>query len=63
ALTLLPQTADATVVKALSLREKVEVAPVVLHGVVQRVDVEWARPGALVRTTITLKVTEALKGR
>jgi|GEM_PF-1660011 len=62
ALTMLPQTANATVVKALSLREKVEVSPVVLHGVVQRVDVEWARPGAFVRTMITLKVTESLKG-
>lgn len=54
--------AEATVVKALSLREKSEIAPVVVHGIVQRVDVQWKRPGAFVQTLITVKITEALKG-
>lgn len=57
-----PQDAHATVVKTLSLKEKVEVSAVIIHGVVQRVDVEWERPGAFVRTMITVKVIEALKG-
>ncbi len=56
------QPADATVVKALSLREKAQVAPVILHGIVQRVDVQWKRPGAFVQTLISVKVIEALKG-
>lgn len=64
ALTLVaaPATTEATVVKALSLREKARIAPVVVHGVVQRVEVSWRDPGTFIQTIVTLKVTEALKG-
>jgi hypothetical protein len=60
-LTLAPP-AEATVVRALSLREKVEVAPVVIHGVVERVEVEWEVPGARIQTLVTVKIGEAIKG-
>lgn len=54
--------AEATVVKALSLREKVDVAPVVIHGVVDRVEVEWEVPDARIQTLVTVKILECVKG-
>lgn len=54
--------ARATVVKAMSLVEKVEAAPIVVHGTVLAVETKWVVPGARVETRVTLKVIEALKG-
>ncbi|MCK6547402.1 hypothetical protein L6R52_16250 [Myxococcota bacterium] len=54
--------ADATVVKALTLAEKCAIAPVVVHGLVERVEVEWEVPDATLQTRITVKVIESLKG-
>ena len=61
ALPALPRTSDATVVRALSLREKAEVAPVIIRGAVERVEVSWRDPG-FIQTLITVRVDEALKG-
>lgn len=61
-LLLVPTTASATVVKALSLVEKVEVSPVVLHGTVERIETRWVVPGARLETLVTLNVVEAIKG-
>lgn len=62
ALPALPQTADATVVRALSLREKTEVSKVIVHGLVERVEVSWREPKVFAQTLITIRVIEALKG-
>lgn len=57
-----PSEAEATTVRALSLRQKAEIAPVVVHGIVQRTTVEWEVPEARVHTLLTLRVTESVKG-
>jgi hypothetical protein len=61
-LALAPSTASATVVKAMSLVEKVEASPVVLHGTVERIETHWVVPGARLETRVTLRVVEAIKG-
>lgn len=57
-----PSAADATVVRAMSLFEKARAAPLVVHGVVERVETEWDVPEAKTRTLITVQVLEGLKG-
>ncbi len=59
---LLAPDAHATTVKLMSLLEKTEASPLVVHGVVERVETGWAVFGARVETRITLKVLEAIKG-
>ncbi len=54
--------AEATVVKDLTLLEKSEVAKVVVHGVVERVEVEWEVPEAKLQTLVTLRILESIKG-
>lgn len=54
--------AEATVVRALTLAQKVDVAPVVIHGVVERVDTAWRLYGAQVETRVTIRVVETIKG-
>lgn len=54
--------ASATVVKAMTLMEKAQSAPVILHGIVQGTEVRWAVPGARVETLVTIEVIESLKG-
>ncbi len=58
----MPHTAEATVVKMMSLLEKTESAPVVVYGSVERVSTEWAVYGAQLQTLITIKVIEGIKG-
>lgn len=58
----LADRADATVVKALTLAEKCAIAPIVVHGLVERVETEWEVPGATLETRVTVKVIEGLKG-
>ena len=57
-----PAPANATVVKASSLIEKVELAPVIIHGTVERIETRWVVPGARLETLVTLNVIEAIKG-
>ncbi len=57
-----PVAAQATVVKAMSLLEKSEASPVIVHGLVERVDTEWEVFEARVRTIITVKIIESIKG-
>lgn len=61
-LSLMSAEAQATTVKLMSLLEKTEACPVVVHGIVQRVETRWAVFGARVETLVTLEVVEALKG-
>lgn len=61
-LSLCSADASATTVKLMSLLEKTEACPVVVHGVVERVETRWAVFGARVETLVTLEVVEALKG-
>jgi hypothetical protein len=57
-----PSRADATVVKAMTLEEKTQTSPLVVHASVERVEVEWEIPDARARTMITVRVLEVLKG-
>ncbi|MEQ8565504.1 MAG: hypothetical protein RMA76_11405 [Deltaproteobacteria bacterium] len=54
--------ASATVVKAMSLMDKAQEAPVILHAVVQGTETRWMVPGARVETVVTLEVIESIKG-
>ncbi len=54
--------AAATVVKAMTLMEKAQSAPVILHAIVQGTEVRWVVPGARVETLVTIEVIESLKG-
>jgi hypothetical protein len=54
--------AHATTVKLMSLVEKTEACPVVVHGVIERVESRWAVFGARVETVVTLAVIESIKG-
>lgn len=54
--------AEATVVKALTLAEKTEASHLVVHALVERTECEWEVPGAAIRTLITVRVLEVLKG-
>ncbi len=54
--------ASATVVKAMSLMDKAQEAPVILHAVVQGTETRWMVPGARVETVVTLQVIESIKG-
>ena len=57
-----PGSAEGTVVRALDLNQKVGVAPVIVHGIVERVASEWVIPGAQIRTMVTVVVIDSLKG-
>jgi hypothetical protein len=59
---LAPIPAAATVVKAMTLEQKTEASPVVVHALVERVVSEWERDESMIQTLITLKVIEAVKG-
>jgi hypothetical protein len=59
---VLPSRADATVVKAMTLEEKTEAAPLIVHAIVERIESEWNLPGASARTLITIRVLETIKG-
>lgn len=54
--------AEATVVKAMTLAEKTEASPVVLHALVERVETDWEVPGASLQTFVTLRALETIKG-
>jgi hypothetical protein len=54
--------ASATVVKALTLQEKVAVSPLIVHAEVERIEIEWEVPDAAISTFITLRVIDSLKG-
>ncbi len=62
ALALASPPVEATVVRAMTLREKVQRAPVIVHGVVQRVDSAFTDDEARIRTTVALRVIESIKG-
>jgi hypothetical protein len=59
---LIAPEAHATTVKLMSLLEKTEASPVVVHGVIERVESRWAVFGARVETIVTLSVLESIKG-
>jgi hypothetical protein len=59
---LVPSLAGATVVRWLSLDQKTLTSPVVVHGFIERVEVEWEVEGAKTRTVATVRVEEAIKG-
>lgn len=59
---LAPGAAHATVVKALTLYEKAQVAAVVVHATVERAEPAWEIEGGSVKTLVTLKVIASLKG-
>lgn len=59
---LVAAPAHATVVKWMSLADKTQISPVVVHGIIERVDTEWEVVGAKVRTVATVRVVEAIKG-
>jgi hypothetical protein len=59
---LAPIRAQATVVKAMTLQEKTQASPLVVHAIVERIETEWEVPGARARTLITLSILEILKG-
>lgn len=46
----------------MSLLEKTEACPVVVHGIVERLEPRWVVPGARVETLITIQVLESIKG-
>jgi hypothetical protein len=54
--------AEATVVRAMTLREKAETAPVIVHGVVEHVASAFTLDERRIRTTVVLHVIEGLKG-
>ena len=54
--------ARASVVQGLDLTQKVDAAPVIVHGIVARVQPEWTLPGERIRTMVTLEVKTSLKG-
>ena len=54
--------AGATVVKALSLYEKVQSSAVVVRGIVERTEPSLMKNGGAVQTVITLRVEEVIKG-
>jgi len=55
-------SAHATVVRALSLEEKTQVAPLVIHASVERVESAWDLPGESINTLISLRVIESVRG-
>lgn len=55
--------ASATVVESLSLYEKTQVAPLVVHARVARIEPVLADHGGAIETRVTFVVLEALKGR
>jgi hypothetical protein len=57
-----PSPARATVVKAMTLEEKTTASPVVLYGLVERVESDWEVPGVMIQTLVTVKVLESIKG-
>lgn len=57
-----PSSARATVVKAMTLEEKTQASPLVVHAIVERVETEWDVPDVRTRTLITMTVLETLKG-
>jgi hypothetical protein len=62
ALLLASPDAHATTVKLMSLLEKTETSPLVVHGIIERVEARWAVFGARVETIVTLSVVESIKG-
>jgi len=60
---LLPQDAQATVVKAHSLYEKTQISKIIVRAKVESVQAEWFNGNTSVQTVITLKVSEVLKGK
>lgn len=61
-LALFAGPAHATVVQALSLREKTEKAPVIVHAVVRQMSVAWSDDHARIRTHLDVEVLECLRG-
>lgn len=59
---LLTPDASATTVKLMSLLEKTEACPVVVHGIIDRAESRWAVFGARVETIVTMTVLESIKG-
>lgn len=59
---LIALPAHATVVKAMSLEEKCQASPVIVHALVERSEVDWEVIGASVMTLVTVKVVEGLRG-
>jgi hypothetical protein len=57
-----PATASATVVRSLTLAEKVAVSPLIVHARVERTETIWDVPGASVQTFVVLRVIESLRG-
>ena len=55
-------SAEATVVRALSLQQKAELAPVIVHAVVRSISVERDPDATRVVTLIQVEVLEAIKG-
>ena len=62
ALLLAPLPAEATVVRALSLYEKAQVAPLIVRARVERVEPVLATDAGSVQTLVTIHVLEVLKG-
>jgi hypothetical protein len=54
--------ASATVVRGLSLFDKTQIAPLVIRAEVERVEPVWEVPGGSVKTLVTVRVLEVLKG-
>ena len=59
---LLAPEAHATTVKLMSLLEKTEACPVVVHGIIDRTESRWAVYGARVETIVTMTILESIKG-
>ena len=54
--------AQATTVKLMSLLEKTEACPVVVHGIIDRTEPRWQVYGARVETVVTMTIVESIKG-
>lgn len=57
-----PKEASSTVVKAMTLEEKTQASPLVVHAIVERIESEWELIGGRARTLITVRVIDTLKG-
>lgn len=57
-----PRPAAATVVRAETLREKTERAPVIVHAVVEYVHARWTMDETRIETLVTVEVLESLRG-
>lgn len=62
AVPLSPRVASATLNRALTFEQKIDVSKVILQAEVERVESEWEIPDATIITWITVRVVETLKG-